>query len=188
MKRASPPHSAQGFALIEVLVTLLIVAFALVGLAGLVGRSFATEADATQRTQALLLVQDMVDRLNANRKRAADYITDSTGALGGDCATQPNLAARDKCEWANLLMGANEKIGADNAGVLMRAKGCIYQIDAVNNVYAIAVAWLGQTPTAAPATNAVYMNCGQGEYGNEDQRRVVTSIVRIGSLALAGSP
>jgi type IV pilus assembly protein PilV len=51
---------AGGYALVETMVTIVVIAFGLLGVAGLVSRSFVTEAEATQRTQAALLLQDMV--------------------------------------------------------------------------------------------------------------------------------
>ncbi len=43
---------AAGFALVESMVTIVVIAFGLLGVAGLVSRSFVTEAEANQRTQA----------------------------------------------------------------------------------------------------------------------------------------
>ena len=39
-----------------------------------------TELEATQRAQALLLLQDMATRIEANRKLAASYVTSSSGS------------------------------------------------------------------------------------------------------------
>ena len=60
-------RQVAGFAMIEVMVTVVVVAFGLLGIAGLVSRSFVTEVEGTQRTQALLLLQDMASRIEANR-------------------------------------------------------------------------------------------------------------------------
>src|SRR5258706_7468791 len=63
----------RGFAMLEVLITLVILLIGLLGLAGVVARSNAAELESYQRVQALILAQDMVDRINANRKYAACY-------------------------------------------------------------------------------------------------------------------
>ena len=46
-------RSIAGFALIETMVTVVIVAFGLLGIAGLISRAFVTEVEGTQRTQAM---------------------------------------------------------------------------------------------------------------------------------------
>lgn len=63
-----------GFSLIEVLVTILILMVGLLGLAGLQGRAVTSQMEAYQRSQALILMKDMADRINANRKNAASYV------------------------------------------------------------------------------------------------------------------
>src|SRR3954469_10265858 len=77
------PVRSGGFAMLEVMITLVILLIALLGLAGIVTRSNAAELESYQRVQALILVQDMVDRINANRKYAACYSNGSTGITLG---------------------------------------------------------------------------------------------------------
>jgi len=76
----------RGTSLLEVLVTIVILAFGLLGLAGLQAKIQLTEAESFQRAQATLLLADMHERISVNRDNAANYV--STGAIGtGD--TQP---------------------------------------------------------------------------------------------------
>ena len=59
-KRASVPMLRErGFTLLEVLITIVILAFGLLGLVGLQTRMQLTEAEAFQRTQATLLLADV---------------------------------------------------------------------------------------------------------------------------------
>ena len=51
-------HSMRGVSLIEVLVTIVILAVGLLGLAGLQMRLQSSEVEAYQRTQASLLLED----------------------------------------------------------------------------------------------------------------------------------
>src|SRR5512137_63697 len=100
-----------GFAMVEAMVTVVVVAFGLLGVAGLVSRAFVAEVEGTQRTQAVLLLQDMVTRIEANRTNAAAYRTDGvtgyvTTVSGGvsttsvvACNPAAPLAERDLCEW-----------------------------------------------------------------------------------------
>ena len=66
------PRKAQaGALLIEVLVAVLICAFGLLGFAGMQARAVSTDFETLQRSEALVLIEDMVSRMNANRGHAA---------------------------------------------------------------------------------------------------------------------
>ena len=96
-----------GFSMIEVLVTLVILMIGLLGLAGLQGKAMTTQMESYQRSQALILLKDMVDRINANRGNAASYVT-SLGT-GSTCpTTTTTIAQSDLTQWCNALMGAAE--------------------------------------------------------------------------------
>lgn len=73
------PCAQRGFSMIEVLIALVILLVGLLGLAGLMVQSQRSEMEAYQRVQALVLLQDMANRINANRKAATCYqFTNST--------------------------------------------------------------------------------------------------------------
>lgn len=177
--------------MIEVLVSITIILLGLLGLAGLQARAQEAEMESYQRAQALVLLQDMVDRINANRQTAPCYaITTGAGTpfLGsgsgvvigcvgfGDANTQARADA-DMSEWQNTLLGASETLGGNSVGAMIGARGCITETDPVNDIYTIAVAWQGLTDTAVPA-----VACGNGLYGNETRRRVLWTTLRIASL------
>src|SRR4029079_19395655 len=70
-----------GFNLLEVLVSLLIVTVGLLGLAGTQVVAQRAEQESYQRAQAMILMSDIVDRINANRKVAVCYaVTDAPTA------------------------------------------------------------------------------------------------------------
>ena len=74
----------QGFTLIEVLVTLVIIALGLLGLGAFQARSQQAELEAYDRAQALVLLNAMVNRINSNRQTAPCYAV-TTGALSWIC-------------------------------------------------------------------------------------------------------
>jgi hypothetical protein len=127
-------------------------------------------------------MQDIVDRVNANRNNALNYVT--TGALGAGNAIQDCTgltgAARDLCEWNNALLGTAESTaGGQQAGGMIGARGCITNVvAAMPREFVVAVAWQGLVPTVAPAAT----DCGQGLYGNEQTRRALVARVMIGCL------
>lgn len=76
------PHKQTGFSMIEVLVALVILMVGLLGLAGLMVQSQRSEVESYQRVQALILLQDMANRINANRKAASCYPFTNNVATG----------------------------------------------------------------------------------------------------------
>ena len=170
-----------GTSMIEVLVSIVIVVLGLLGLAGLQSHATLAEMESFQRSQAILLLQDMVDRINANRLKAPAYVTLSPagtdeGMLPCGALTGP---PRDLCEWNNALVGAAEtSVGGTQVGAMIGARGCVVNTVAVMPLqYEVSVVWQGVTPTKAPATL-----CGSGLYGNEATRRAITTTVTIGCL------
>jgi len=183
---------ASGFTLIEVMIAMVISLVSLVGIAGLSIKTVQQESESYQRVQALTLVQDMVDRLNVNRRVASCYANGAAGLTVGtgetyslSCnigtAAQNAQVAADLREWDSNLKGAGAQDRSDNrnVGAAIGARGCITEVDATNKIYRITVAWQGLAPTVAPK-NA----CGWGRYGADDSlRRTVNAVVRIGDLS-----
>lgn len=182
-----------GFSMIEVMVSLMILLLGLLGLVGLIVTSQRAQTESYQRAQALLLLQDMAGRINANRRVASCYVmtTDTTNgmpAMGTGSTVVPacglgsvrayTLANSDLTAWNNLLLGATETVSGSNAGAMVGARGCI-SIDAVAGIYLVTVAWQGIVPTTAPVSG---LTCGKNLYGNEQLRRVVSMPVQIANL------
>lgn len=176
----------RGTSLLEVLVTIIILAIGLLGLAGLQARLQSSEMEAYQRAQALVLLNDMASRLAANRTNAATYVTGSGSPLGGTAACPTTTATRqqiDAGEWCNSLRGAGETLGGGNVGAMVGGRGCVEDIG--GGQYLITVAWQGMTPISAPVPA-----CGQGLYNGAAGsactgdlcRRVITTVIRIGNL------
>lgn len=151
--RSAPPRHAQhGAMLIEVLVAIVICAFGLLGFAALQARATTTEFESYQRSQALVLLSDMTNRLNANRAKASEYVV--AGLLGGgdvleDCAAKVG-SALDLCQWGNLIRGSAETRGASRVGSMMEARGCIELAAGTSDRYVISIVWQGVVPSGAP--------------------------------------
>lgn len=189
-----------GFSMLEVLVSLMLLVFGLLGLLGLQARAQIAELESYQRGQALILVQDMVGRINANRKAAGCYVTSTivtSGALGtgysgtpactagsGTVATRA-VADIDLAAWNNALRGTSEKIGTTSVGSIIGARGCV-TYDATTTTYRVAVAWQGMAPTISPATVDALAICGLNAYhstgGSDALRREVSVSLRIANL------
>lgn len=178
----------HGTTMLEVLVTIVILAFGLLGLAGLQSKVEIADLESYQRAQALVLLSDMTERIRLNSSQAASYTSASTIGTGDSqpvscsgIAVGPN---RDICEWSNSLKGVSEKQSSANIGAMLGARGCISQLQAPDmtlgvckpGIYLVSVAWQGMVSTVAPART-----CGAGLYGTDDSlRRVISSQIFVG--------
>jgi len=222
--RASPPPTlriaarpgrigpAAGYTMIEVLVSLVVLLLGLLGLLGLQARAQTAETESYQRAQAIVLLQDIADRMNANRTDAW-ALAYNAAAVGGDGAlvscSDKSGAALDLCEWGNMLKGAAEVSGggtcsssnaANCIGAMIGARGCILYDAATELKYSVKDPATGIVSDVALSGTGIYtisiawqglvptvapvstLTCGSGRYSGEAKRRVVTSTVRIAAL------
>ena len=161
---------SRGFTLIEVLVTLVILTFGLLGIAGLMAKGQRIAFEAYQRQQAVTLASDMGERIRGNRLLAvacpagpacttyamgapiitpvgggAHYNDYLTGAIK-DCATLTctvqELALYDIALWDGLLNGYSEQQTGSGTriGGIVNARGCIAELSNTSAVCPVAPA------------------------------------------------
>ena len=124
----------HGFTMIEVLVTLVIMAVGLLGLAGLQATSLRNNESAYQRSQAAQLAYDMLDRMRVNSAGVAansyndidmtapSSYTDCLAADTTSTCTATEMANFDDGDWhdqlaAALPMGTGSVSGAGTGSV-----------------------------------------------------------------------
>lgn len=183
----------QGFSMIEVLISFIILLVGLLGLAGLMIAGHRAEGESFQRSQAILMAQDMVGRITSNSRVATCYafttdLTNGAPFVGTAGSTPPScgfgtLAAytaanADLTAWRDLLLGATETDGGVKVGGMAGARGCVWY-DTTNSQYMVAVAWQGTQATSAPPAA---LSCGKNQYGDERMRRVVSLPVLVPNL------
>ena len=179
---AKRERSARGFTLIEVLIALVVLAFGMLSLARVLGRSAQEELEAYQRTQAMTLAAEMVDRVTNNPKLAANYVDHyAPNGPAEDCAAldPADVVGRDKCEWRNRLRGADVLDEARGIGAPLAARGCVFS--PAPNLYVVAIAWQGVLPT-----DAADSPCGRGLFGtaSERTRRVYSTTFQVATLGV----
>lgn len=184
----------RGYTLLEVLVALVLISIALLGLAGLQIRAQQAEFEAYQRAQAMLLINDMINRIAVNRDdniweqcyglsdaaNGTPYLGTGSGAIANcdvGVVAQGDLAEADLAAWDDLLKGASETSGGNDVGGLVDARGCIYFDVGPPKALTVTIAWQGDIETGAPADN-----CGTGLYGDESLRRVASDTVSFAKL------
>src|SRR3954469_8244342 len=198
-----------GFNMLEILFSLLIVTTGLLGLAATQVIAQRAEQESYQRAQAIVLMTDIVDRINTNRKAAICYnISDPTtgagylGATGSGkynissyacpaLATNPAAVSRTQLDLQfidEMLLGAGEKLAGNQVGAMLGARTCV-GFDTATQSYTVAIAWQGTTATFSPASwpaannPAVARNCALNLYGADTQRRVVWTTIMVASLS-----
>lgn len=95
----SKPSVQNGFTLIEILVTVIVLSIGLLGLAGLQAVALKFNSTAYQRSQATVLIYDMIEQIRviSNPDRPA-YLA---CILGGACTSPTALA--DVQAWNNAI-------------------------------------------------------------------------------------
>lgn len=168
---------AYGFSLIEVLIAVIILAIGLLGIAGLQVTSKRTSFEALQRVTAVMLAQDVIERMRANKGQLAAYIAaaDVTGGLGvpgtnctSAACTTAQIVTYDLYQWQQAIVGAAETKTSGgvttNTGGLILPTGCITNTTGTTGEVTIAIAWRGLTKLSNPGINA----CGSGSTNYHD--------------------
>lgn len=181
-----PVHAQRGTSLVEVLISMVILAIGLLSLIVLHGRLQVLQVESYQRSQGLLLLRDMANRIALNRNHAADYVIGTPLGVGMTCpADTTTRQLADVSEWCAALQGAAETTGGSQVGAMLGGRGCVQDLG--SGIFFVTVAWQGMAPVSAPPAS---VDCGEGLYdGGPDSpcqgdlcRRVVTTIVRIATL------
>lgn len=176
--------------MLEVLVTIVILAIGLLGLAGLQSRLQASEMEAYQRAQALILLNDMASRIATNRANAILYETGADNPLGAGMTCQAADASdpqhvADASDWCLALQGAAETASDNNSvGAMIGGRGCVEDLG--GGTYRVTVAWQGLGTGSPPPADVA---CGKDAYDNgasctnDRCRRAISTIVRIATLS-----
>ena len=188
----------SGTTMIEVLITMIILLVGLLGIAALQARAQALELESYQRAQALILMSDIVDRININRSTPSCFDladpSDGSGWIGAgytgpatctaSTSAYNNLAIAAIASIDALLDGSAETSGGTSVGSMLGARACI-SYDATtemagvpgSGLHTVAVSWQAMVDLYVPA-----VNCGNDQYGDETKRRTVSTAFRIADL------
>ena len=165
--RCVPPttrRNQRGFSMIEVLVTLLIIALALLGTAGLQAYSMRLNQGGQFRTQAVFLVADLTERMEANKNAVSkgayalalsnapnplltsciDAVCTCDRLAGGVCSA---LALYDLSVWQNTV-----------AATLPQSSWSVVNVGGNPSTVTVTVSWVDRR---ADTTNAAFDNTSQ---------------------------
>lgn len=141
----------RGVTLVEVLVTLIVLAIGLLGLAALQMNSLRNNSSAYERSQATFLAYEIVDRMRTNvtRARAGDYnIAFATAvATPSDCAdTDPSDGTGTDCTPGQLAGFDLDRWRQDVAAALPNGQS---QVAINGNVVTVSIRWDDERGQAA---------------------------------------
>lgn len=189
--------------MVEVLITMIIILVGLLSIAALQARAQIAELESYQRAQALILLSDIMDRINTNRATVScfqitDDLVDGTPFIGAGttaeghipapaCAASTTayntLADETLNDIDGLLEGAGETAGGTSVGAMIGARACI-SYDATTELgspgtglYTISISWQALTDLVVPTAN-----CANDLYGAETKRRTVSTTMRMADL------
>ena len=157
-------RNQRGFSMIEVLVTLLIIALALLGTAGLQAYSMRLNQGGQFRTQAVFLVADLTERMEANKNAISkgayalalsnapnplltsciDAVCTCDRLAGGVCSA---LALYDLSVWQNTV-----------AATLPQSSWSVVNVGGNPSTVTVTVSWVDRR---ADTTNAAFDNTSQ---------------------------
>jgi type IV pilus assembly protein PilV len=148
----------QGFSMIEVLVTLVIIATALLGTAGLQAHALKTSKGSEFRNQAIFLSADIVERMEANKTEAlaGSYaVAAGAGAGAGAGAVSTACDAFGACAGPALVAYDLANWQAAVVATLPAGVGVITVVAGNPATYTITVSWTDRATAAVGVAGAV---------------------------------
>ncbi|HEX5160977.1 MAG TPA: type IV pilus modification protein PilV [Steroidobacteraceae bacterium] len=154
-----------GVSIVEALVALLILSFGMLGIAGLYLESLRSNKTALSRTAAVALVNDMADRIRANRGGLGNYALTSgaTATTTKQCdtalCTPTEVATWDKATWKTAVT-ATLPNGPDGTIVPLTSITYTAATATVPARYVVSASWRETGTTDWMSTQVEVMNLG----------------------------
>ena len=141
------PHDGQqGFSLVEVLITLVIMSIGMLGIAGLYVQSMQAGRTSMFRHHAVTLASDVADRIRANPTAGAAYTaangTDNDCVNGGVNCNAAQMAGHDILLWQEQ---AGDSLPGGQVGI-------VFDGGVVPATYQITISWSAPNPANQPPT------------------------------------
>lgn len=133
-------RTTRGFSLIEVLIAMVVLAIGLLGMASLMLTSVQSNQSAAERSAAIVLSYDLIERMRSNPDQVQLYVGDPSTfvdpCLSDDCSagmTPTQMASNDLAKWASELQAR-----------IPGSEAMIQQLP--NDEYCIAIFWPQNQP------------------------------------------
>lgn len=175
----------NGISLIELLIALVVLSVGMLGMASMEIQAKRLAFDAAQRSQAVALANDILERMRGNPTALSSYAVSNLGGESISTEPSPNcktascdsaqLAAHDLWEWEQALDGASETLTSggttSKTGGLDSPRACITN---TNGYVVLVLVWKGRDETQNPGGST----CGEGLglYGTNEAARLKLEI------------
>ena len=186
-------RAQSGFTLIEALVTAFILAVGIMGIVSLLSISKVSQHASIQRTRAVVLADDILERIRRNPAGISVYNIGLSAPLGDasrgtepvpNCysaiCTPAELATHDLWAWERLLDGTSAIVtdsGASTVGV-RNVRACIdFTADAGREntgIVDVVIQWQGLQETADAVISAGTV-CGDATAEDTTRRQVIVN-------------
>lgn len=176
--------SNRGSSMMEILVSIMILSFGSLGVAGLQVTSKRAHHESKQQLTAAFLANDIIEKMRNNTTVLAAYASAAVG--GGSITTEPSpncsaastcnaaqLAAHDRWLWEQAIDGAAIKQGVTNTVGLVTPKGCISNI---NGKIQVVIAWLSTTVLSDTGASSDGM-AGCGTAGSQRRQLAINTFI-----------
>ncbi|MEH6610820.1 MAG: type IV pilus modification protein PilV [Halioglobus sp.] len=181
----SPQKSVQhGWGLVEVMISVFILAVGILGLATMQLAAKRLIFEAAQRSLATDLSRDILERIRSNPGELSRYIARvnnmlldrPTAFLGANCSktecSSAELADYDIWDWSQEIQGDRVRSAGKAAGGLFHPAACMHARD---GQVTVVVAWRGvtefdQTTLEDPGSQGLG-ECGEGQFSTGDRLR-----------------
>ncbi|MCU4676282.1 type IV pilus modification protein PilV [Catenovulum sp. 2E275] len=174
----------KGFSLVELLVAMAVMAIGIAGAIATQATAKRDSVDAGQRSSAMIIAHDMLERIRLNPTQVVNYqgtqygtadftITTPVACDNSSTCTSAELAGYDKQQWHLLLSkGQINHSEVYKTPVLLKPTGCV---EYNNGLVTVVVSWLSRDSTedAANLNSAFAQGCGQAS--NQRRQVVYTS-------------
>ena len=152
------PIAQQGFALIEVLTTILVVSFGLIGLAGMGVVGLKNNHMSYYRSIATQQAYDMSDRMRANLGDTTGGVKGTSSStnynsISGPGTNQSCITTAAGCSYAQLAQYDQYAWNAANAALLPGGTGTV--TGSVSTYFTITVSWTEVCTSSDPGCNAI---------------------------------
>ncbi len=146
LARPAPIKHQSGLGLIEILIAVLVLGIGILGVASTQVVSLQMNSQSQARSQAVLLAEDLLDRIRSNSDNIGNYALvqgDAQGADNGACSSafvpgNATVAANDIAAWEN------------NLACLLPAAERTVAVNLVNNTVTVTIDWDQDDPNMNP--------------------------------------
>lgn len=125
---ASQPSLNKGLTLIEVLVTITITSIGLMGLVSLQLQAIRATTDSGNRSQAVWVFNDIIDRIHANEIASSDYVTSAAFNVAAGAPRPPICNATPAPVCSNYRSGNGAVIASANCTGTEQATWDLYEV------------------------------------------------------------